>query len=199
MPEIRFTCPHCQQRFDAPAEMAAQAVDCPTCHRRIRVPSAEPVVLQPPPTPKPIAGRVVAGIVGGLLVATLAANICTAVIGNPLAKTQGAGVMAVSAAVFFGLWAGAVVVALKADRAARAWRRLLIVGACLALALPLAGFVLAGKMAHHYAAKGSDIQGAMAAGAGGIAAIVMGVLGFFLGAILLVVGLLVGRDKQKGP
>jgi hypothetical protein len=47
--------------------------------------------------------------------------------------------------------------------------------------------------------KGGDIANAAAAGAaigGGLVTGFMGILGFFLGAVLLIIGFLVGRDRQ---
>lgn len=32
MSDIKFKCPACSQSLEAPAEMAGQLIDCPTCH-----------------------------------------------------------------------------------------------------------------------------------------------------------------------
>jgi hypothetical protein len=69
--------------------------------------------------------------------------------------------------------------------------------ACLSFSMPLAGMLMAGKAAYHYETKGRHLESAAMAGAGGIAAIALGILGFFLGAIFLTIGLLVGRDSKK--
>ena len=73
----------------------------------------------------------------------------------------------------------------------------MIANACLSFALPLAAFIFSGKAAQHFVAKGQQLEAVATAGVGGVMAIVLGVIGFFLGAIFLVVGLLVGRDNKK--
>ena len=87
--------------------------------------------------------------------------------------------------------------AVKAERTAKAWRRLLISSACLSFALPLAGLILAGKTMEQFESKGAHLQAAVTAGAGGVMAVVLAIFGFFLGAIFLTVGLLVGRDRKE--
>jgi hypothetical protein len=139
----------------------------------------------------------VAGVVGGLILATLAANITTVIFGDPMAKEPSKTATAIAALVFFGLWAVSIVIGIKAQRAAKAWRRLLISNACLSFALPLAGFILAGRATHQFESKGAHLEAAVTAGAGGVMAIFLGILGFFLGAIFLTVGLLVGRDRKE--
>ncbi|MGA2029591.1 MAG: hypothetical protein ABSG87_05935 [Verrucomicrobiota bacterium] len=53
MPDIHFECPKCKQPIDAPEEIAAQLVNCPTCNEVIEVPvrsrQVEPV--KPPELP----------------------------------------------------------------------------------------------------------------------------------------------------
>ena len=195
MADIAFTCPHCTQHLEAPPEMAGDQLSCPTCKKGFKIPTAMPVKLTA--QPKTMGGKIVAGLVGGFILAVLAANIASVVFGDPTAKEQGAAVTAVSGLVFFGLWAGSIYLSIKADRAAKAWRKLLITSACLSFSLPLAGMLMAGKAAYHYETKGRHLESAAMAGAGGVAAIALGIFGFFLGAIFLTIGLLVGRDNNK--
>jgi hypothetical protein len=195
MADISFTCPHCKQHLEAPPEMAGEQLSCPTCKKGLKIPTTVPVKLTA--QPKPMGGKILAGLVGGFILSMLAANVTSVVFGDPTAKEQGAGVTAVSGFVFFGLWAGSVYISIKADRAAKAWRKLLITSACLSFSLPLAGMLMAGKAAYHYETKGRHLESAAMAGAGGIAAIALGIMGFFLGAIFLTIGLLVGRDNKK--
>jgi len=49
----------------------------------------------------------------------------------------------------------------------------------------------------HFLTTGRQLEAAAMAGAGGIEAIFLGFLGFFMGTIFLTVGLSVGRDKHK--
>lgn len=197
IPDIRFTCPHCQQPFQAPADMAGETTECPTCQKQILVPSAAPVKLVP--AKKPLAGRLTAGIVGGFIIAFLVANFCTVVIGNPDPRVpqQKPVVLIVSGIVFFGLWATGIIIGLRAGWAAQAWRRLLIPCGCLCFALPIFGMILAGRMANHVTSGPPTMDGAAMLAAGGVGVVVLGCFGFFLGIIFLVVGLLVGRDKHR--
>lgn len=195
MTDISFTCPHCKQRLAAPPEMAAEQLVCPTCQKPIQVPTTTPVRLVA--ERDSLVGRVVAGTVGGLILATLAANISTVILGDPMAQEPSKGTTVFSVLVFLALWAIAIVVGIKAQRAAKAWRRLLISNACLSFALPLAAFIQAGRATHQFAAKGADLEAAVSVGAGGLVTICFAILGFFLGAIFLTVGLLVGRDRRE--
>ena len=90
-----------------------------------------------------------------------------------------------------------VVVALMAPRAAKVWRRLFLTAAIVCLVGPLSMCVgTAGLVSATSEASKSAAAGFGAAAAGGIASMVVGFFAFFLAAILLVLGLLIGRDKQ---
>lgn len=135
--------------------------------------------------------KFVAGLIGGLILAVLAATV-VGLAGAASGSGAGAG-------VFFGAWVIALVIALTAPRAGKAWRRLLIISGLMAFMLPLSGIIFTGsyvatKVDHtsaHAAAEaaGATIGGALVSGA-------LGFIGFFLGVILIIVGLLTGRDKQ---
>lgn len=195
MADISFTCPHCKQHLEAPPEMAGEQLSCPTCRKDLKIPTVDPVKLTAQPKTK--GGKVVAGVVGGFILAVLAANIAAVVFGDSAAKEQSATVTTLSFVVFLGLWAGSVYFSIKAASAAKAWRKLLISSACLSFSMPLAGILFAGKAAYHYEKTGHHLESAAMAGLGGAFAFVLGLLGFFLGAIFLVIGLLVGRDNQR--
>lgn len=120
-------------------------------------------------------GKVVAGIVGGFVVAVLASNIV-----NLVSGTKGA-----SAIVLLLSWVAAIVGAVRAPRAAKAWRWLLIVSAALSFIVPLSVLIRTTK----------ETTGAGVAG-GLIATGIMSLVFFLLGLAFLVVGLLVGRNKQ---
>jgi hypothetical protein len=38
MADIKFNCPHCEQSLEAPEDMLADVVDCPSCNTRIQIP-----------------------------------------------------------------------------------------------------------------------------------------------------------------
>jgi hypothetical protein len=138
--------------------------------------------------------KVLAGIIGGLIIAIIGA-IVIAVGGASRPGTGGS----YGAIAFFVLWIVGIVVALKAPTAAKAWRRLLITSGVLSFLLPLSAIVFTGSHVAGTLERGGQYAGAAAAGAaigGSLVSGLMGILGFFLGAVFLVIGLLVGRDKQ---
>lgn len=136
--------------------------------------------------------KFVAGLIGGLILTILA----TTVVGLAGAASGG-GVGA--AATFIGVWIIGFVIALTAPRAGKSWRRLMLTSGLMSFMLPLSGIVFTGsyiatKVDHttaHAAAEtaGATIGGALVSGA-------LGFIGFFLGVIFIIIGLLVGRDRQ---
>ena len=138
--------------------------------------------------------KILAGIIGGLILAILGA-IVIAIGGatNP-GKSGSYGAIA-----FFILWIAGIVVAVTAPSPAKAWRRLLIASAVFAFLLPLSGVIFTGSHVASTMEKGGQYAGAAATGAaigGTLVSGFMGIVGFFLGAVFLVIGLLVGREKQ---
>ena len=61
--DIKFTCPDCEQPLEAPADMAGESIDCPSCANTLdiplpiaefvdhSVPEPEPIPADPPPLP----------------------------------------------------------------------------------------------------------------------------------------------------
>lgn len=131
--------------------------------------------------------KFLAGVAGGLLFASLGSLLL--------------GLMtdAAPAYMFLALWIAGVTVAMTADSAAKAWRKLLLSSAVFSFLAPLAGIVFTGSMiATHGDSAGAGSAGytaGMAIG-GGLLSGFLGFVGFFFGIVLLIVGLLVGRDKQ---
>jgi hypothetical protein len=41
MPDIEFVCPGCEQTLEAPAEMAGEVIECPSCQTAMTIPAAE--------------------------------------------------------------------------------------------------------------------------------------------------------------
>lgn len=133
-------------------------------------------------------------MIGGLIIAILGALVIA--LGGASNPSRGGGYGAIA---FFFLWLVGIVVAVKSPSAAKAWRRLLVTSAILSFLLPLAAIVFTGSHVAGTIEKGGEYAGAAAAGAaigGGLVSGFMGIFGFFLGAVFLVIGLLVGRDKQ---
>ena len=138
--------------------------------------------------------KILAGIIGGLIIAILGAIVITL---GGASKTSSGG--SYGAITFFVLWIVGIIVAVAAPSAAKAWRRLLITSGVLSFLLPLSAIVFTGSHVASNMLRGGEYAGAAASGAaigGGLVSGFMGILGFFLGAVFLVIGLLVGRDKQ---
>lgn len=47
MPDITFTCHACEQTLEAPAEMAGETVECPSCEAELLIPSIEADAVAP--------------------------------------------------------------------------------------------------------------------------------------------------------
>ena len=135
--------------------------------------------------------KVVAGIFGGLVVAFLAMTLVgLAMAGGASTKPGGGG----GGAAFLLAWVASIAIAVMAPRAAKAWRRLLLTAAVLSFMLPLAGLVFTGSFLANHTTGGAEAAGA--AIGGGLVSGFLGFVGFFLGVVFLLIGLLVGRDKQ---
>lgn len=140
-------------------------------------------------------GKIVSGVLGGLIVATLGSFVVT--IAGAGSDPEASGEFGAKA--FFVIWALSIVIAVMAKGAGKAWRRLMLTSAVLSFLLPLASFIFSGAHVAEVASTGGEHAGAAAAGAaigGGLITMISGFLGFFLGIIFLLIGLLVGRDKQ---
>lgn len=139
-------------------------------------------------------GKILCGLTGGLIVAILGMLL----VGVAFASDPESGGQ-IGAMAFFVFWIIAFILALTAQRAGKAWARLLIISGLLAFAMPISTTIFTGAHVTDVATKGGKYAGAEAAGAvlgGGLITLVTGFLGFFLGVIFLVIGFLIGRDKQ---
>lgn len=133
--------------------------------------------------------KVIPGFAGGLVLAILGMLL----IGIAIASSSSKG--GPEAMAFLIFWIVGFVLALSASTAGKAWRRLLISSAVLSFLLPISGLIFTGS---HIASQ-TDTSGAATAGAaigGTLLSGALGFLGFFLSIVFLVIGLLVGRDKQ---
>ena len=132
--------------------------------------------------------KILAGIVGGLILAILGSLLVTVTFA---AGSDGA-VKGVGA--FFITWVVGVAVAVMAPSASKAWRRLLLASSVFSFLMPLSGMIYTGAYVANNTKGGAEAAGA--AIGGGLVSGALGFIGFFLGVIFLIVGLLVGRDKQ---
>lgn len=143
-------------------------------------------------------GKIVAGILGGATVSSLGLFVFTIAAAANTSEGQltpgGAGLF------FLILMVAALVVALTAPRAAKAWRRLLLMSAILSFAIPLSGLIFTGTAITQATRGENSVESAGAivgtAIGGGMVTGALALLGLFMGLIFLVVGLSVGRDKQ---
>lgn len=138
--------------------------------------------------------KVRVGILGGLLVGALASLMLSLAFAPSITK----GGSHVGVYAFFIGWIASIVVAVRAPSAVKALRRILLTAAVMAFVLPLAGLVFTGSVVTDVASTGAN-SGARAAGAvigGGLVSGFLGFVGFFLGVVCLLIGLLIGRDKQ---
>ena len=138
-------------------------------------------------------GKIISGIIGGLLVAIIGAmvvGLASASAPDPDGQT--------GAVAFFIFWAIAFVIALTAQRAGKAWRRLLITSGLLAFAIPISSVIFSSNQVANVATQGGEYSDAATAGAllgAGMVTVTAGLLSFFIGSILLISGFLIGRDE----
>ncbi|PHN71567.1 hypothetical protein AO286_10790 [Pseudomonas syringae] len=136
--------------------------------------------------------KILAGIVGGLILAILVSMV-VGIAGAASPETSGAR----GAIVFFVAWVVALVIAIYAPTAGKAWRRLMVMSGIAAFMLPLSGIIFTGShIATNLSGAHSGAEKAGAAIGGTLVSGFLGFIGFFLGVIFLIIGLLVGRDKQ---
>ncbi len=135
-----------------------------------------------------------AGIIGGLFLAVIGAILVTVTFAA--SPEKGGSLGAIS---FFAFWVVGIVVAIFSASASKAWRKLLLSSSVLSFLLPLSGLIYTGSFMAKHVDANAQYAGAQAAGAaigGGLISGFMGFVGFFLGVVFLIIGLLVGRDKQ---
>jgi Na+/phosphate symporter len=142
-------------------------------------------------------GHLVAGIIGGFILAVLGINIIATIFYPPMNEEPGMIRSFIYLIFFLTLWAVSIIIAIKSKSPINAWRKLLISNACLSFALPISIFIFTSSAMSKFMDKGPNIKAAAIAGAGGITMIVFGVLGLFLGAIFLIIGLVVCKDKTN--
>ena len=138
--------------------------------------------------------KIIAGLLGGFILAVLGAILVTTTFAASPEKGGSWGAIA-----FLIFWVIGIAVALMAKSAAKAWRRLLLSSAVLSFLAPISAIIYTGSFMATQVDTASEYAGAQAAGAaigGGLISGFMGFVGFFLGVVFLIIGLLVGRDKQ---
>ncbi len=134
--------------------------------------------------------KFVAGLFGGLLFAILGDFVVAVIISAVPEPNE-----SISGITLIILWIIGFVIAFKAERPAKAWRRLLISSAIITFLIPIAGFINSTiQVVNSDGTDSAEVIGMFVGG--GLALGFFAVLSFFLGGVLLIVGLLVGRDKK---
>ncbi len=142
-----------------------------------------------------IVTKIIAGLFGGFIMAIMAAICITITFAASPEKGGNWGAIG-----FFIFWVIGMVAAFQARTAGKAWRRLLIASSVLSFLLPISAVIYTGSfIATNDAMDPSRLEGiagiAGAAFGGGLLSGFMGFVGFFLGVVFLIIGLLVGRDQ----
>lgn len=132
--------------------------------------------------------KILAGIIGGLIFAILGSLLVTITFA---AGGTGAGK---GVGTFFIVWLVGIGIAVMAPSAGKAWRRLLLTSSVFSFLMPLSGLIYTGSFMANHATGGAEAAGA--AIGGGLVSGLLGFVGFFLGVVFLIIGLLVGREKQ---
>lgn len=138
--------------------------------------------------------KIIAGILGGLIIAIIGAAFVTTAFAASPEKGGSWGGMS-----FLIFWVVGIAVAILAKSASKAWRRLFLTAAVLSFLLPLSGVIYTGSFIANVDSADKYASAAATAGAtvgGGLVSGFLGFVGFFLGVVFLIIGLLVGRDKQ---
>lgn len=131
--------------------------------------------------------KIIAGVIGGLIIAILGMMLVG--IGAAATKDPSYGVT-----TFFICWIGGLILGLTSPSVGKAWRRLLLVASVFSFLLPLSGLLYTGAFMATQTKGGYEAAGA--AIGGGLISGFLGFVGFFLGVVFLIIGLLVGRSPQ---
>jgi len=132
-------------------------------------------------------GNLLAGVIGGGIAASLFQMVISLPFANYLPEDD---------SLFWGIgiasWILLIFLSVRAQRPARAWRLQFILSGLLCFALPLSGIVFTG-VSMIDVNDAPELFGTFLGGS--LVTMTLGVAGFFAGLILLVIGLLIGREK----
>jgi len=135
--------------------------------------------------------RIVSGLIGGVVLAFLGAMLIGLTSGG---GESGGSAGAVAFLVFFII---GMAIAITAPRPGKSWRRIMITAGIMAFMLPLASMIFAGAAVNEISEQTGNAAAVTGAAIGGsFVTVASGIVGFFLGLIFLVIGLLSGRDQN---
>ena len=134
--------------------------------------------------------KIIAGIFGGLLMAIVGMILII------LSTTEFSSSLGITA--FFLLWIIGIVVAIKSERAGKAWKRILMTSGIFLFLYPIAGIIYSIGYMFMDAPTAEDQAYQVVGGfiGGGAITITLAIIGFFLGAIFMIIGIQVGKDKR---
>lgn len=136
--------------------------------------------------------KIVAGIFGGLLMAIVGLILISII----LSTTESSG--GIASISFLVLWVTGIVMAVRSERAGKAWKKLLMTSGILLFLYPIAGIIFSIGYMFMEAPTAEDQAYQVAGGfiGGGAITITLAIIGFFLGAIFMIIGIQVGKDKR---
>jgi len=136
--------------------------------------------------------KIVAGIFGGLLMAIVGLILISII----LSTTESSG--GIANISFLVLWVTGIVMAVRSERAGKAWKKLLMTSGILLFLYPIAGIIFSIGYMFMDAPTAEDQAYQVAGGfiGGGAITITLAIIGFFLGAIFMIIGIQVGKDKR---
>lgn len=132
-------------------------------------------------------GKILSGIAGGVIISILGMTV----VGLSTGGGEEGGEIAASSFIIFMLYS--LFIAIRSASVARAWKWLMISSSVLCFLLPISSLLFTGIFIAKETSGAAEAAGGVIGG--GLLTTITGTLGFFLGAIFLVIGLVVGNDK----
>jgi uncharacterized membrane-anchored protein len=135
-----------------------------------------------------MTGKIIPALIGGLIISSLGAILISFSVG---AGEEGGSIGAISFWIFY---AYAFFIALRSQSSGRAWKWMMINSSILCFLLPISSMLFTGVFLAEETSGAAEAAGGLIGGA--ILTSVTGVLGFFLGVVFLIIGLVVGNNKN---
>jgi hypothetical protein len=130
-----------------------------------------------------LSSRVLAGVLGGLIPAALAAELTDLLLGAPMPRDPAVRASMLAPAVaFIAVWTPLIGYGLRSARAAAVWRRILLCTGGCTFAVPVAWFIIGLRQTH--------------IGMGGIVVLLQMAFGIARALILLAVGFWIDRPRR---
>ena len=131
--------------------------------------------------------KVIAAIFGGLIISTIGSVVVLWSVGVGLNYVE------INASAFLVFYLISFIISIRSNSSKQAWKRLLISASILCFLLPISNILFTVIF------LAEETSGAGAAGgllAGALVTSVMGFIGFFLGIVFLIIGMLLKDEKE---